>query len=170
MTLVLAGSCAALFQRKRRWEDVLAEWSQRNGNRYDLALSNRVLAVAIGTGLLAVSILGCFIHYPPPSVTLDEMKFVRGEAFSAIATGDVETAVRDLQRYEELSRRLDVGYFLRKGRLAKLQHSSTARLRSLLEACKDDIEAGRFDQQRAYSHRVFLVHQRCRSVFLLDEE
>ena len=95
----------------------------------------------------------------------EEMKFVRAEALSAIAAREKMTATRNLDRYDELTRRLQVGHYLRNGSLSDFQRSKCRVLLSRLERCKDLTEAGEFQTAREMSHPIFLAHIRCRAAF-----
>lgn len=133
--------------------------------RYDWYLPSSVLGVAILAGLVAASIVGCYLYYPPPDVTLEEMSFVRAEAISAAASRDKMTAVRNLERYDELTRRLQVGYYLRHGSLSDFQRAKSRVLRGWLERCKDAVEADQFKEAADMSLSIFRAHDRCREVF-----
>jgi len=116
-------------------------------------------------GLVAASIVGCYVYYPPPSETLNEMRFVRAEAMSAVASKDTVNATRNLEHYDELTRRLQVGYYLRRGELSDFQRSKCRVLRGLLEQCKDQMEAGKYDRAYDMVAPIFAAHTRCRKAF-----
>ena len=133
--------------------------------RLDRHLPGSVLGGVTIAGLVVASIVGCYLYYPPPMETLDEMKFIRAEALSAVAARDELTATRNLERYDDLTRRLQVGYYLRNGKLSNFQRSKCRVLRSWLERCKDTTESGDFESAKKMSHPIFLAHSRCRQAF-----
>ena len=152
----------------------LEEWLSRSSlsrrsdsRRLDWQLPSSVLGLVVIFGLVAASIGGCYIYYPAPTETLAEMRYVRAEAISAVASRDKLTATRNLERYDELTRRLQVGFYLRNGSLTDFQRTKCRVLRGWLERCKDLTEAGEFEAARKMSNPIFLAHQRCRKAFHL---
>ena len=139
--------------------------NQADAKKLDWYLPSSVLGVVIIAGLVVASVVGCYIYYPPPAETLTDMKFVRAEAISAVAARDKLTATKHLERYDELTRRLQVGYYLRRGTLTEFQRAKIRVLRGHLERCKDTTEAGEFDEAREMSYPIFLAHTRCREAF-----
>ena len=170
--LVFMGLCGLADRFLLRRID-LEEWLSRSSvshtsdsRRLDLYLPSSVLGLVVIFGLVAASIAGCFIYYPPPAETLEEMRYVRAEAMSAVASRDKLTATRNLERYEELTRRLEVGYYLRNGSLSDFQRTKCRVLRGWLERCKDTTEAGEFEAAREMTNSIFAAHRRVREAFL----
>ena len=164
-------SIFGLSIRLFRKVDVEGWLSRSSSNRksdsrqLDWYLPGSVLGVLVIVGLVAASVLGCYVYYPPPSETLAAMKFIRAEAISAVASRDKLTATRNLERYDELTRRLQVGYYLRNGALSEFQRSKCRVLRGWLERCKDKTEAEEFESAKEMSHPIFMAHSRCREAF-----
>jgi uncharacterized membrane protein YraQ (UPF0718 family) len=164
----ICGLSARVILRQINLEEWLSRSSLSRASdswRLDWYLPSSVLGLVVIFGFVAASIGGCYIYYPPPAETLAEMKFVRAEAISAVASRDKLTATRNLERYDELTRRLQVGYYLRNGTLTDFQRTKCRVLRGWLERCKDMTEAGEFESARAMTHPIYLAHARCRKAF-----
>ena len=172
LSILFVMSICGLSMRRLFGPSDLEEWLARSSQRqrsderrFDWALPSSVLGIVVIFGLVAASIAGCYIYYPHPTETLAEMKFVRAEAMSAVAAHDKLTATRNLERYDQLTRRLQVGYYLRNGTLTDFQRAKCRALLGRLERCKDLTEAGEFQTAREMSHPIFLAHMRCRKAF-----
>lgn len=116
-------------------------------------------------GLVALSVVGCFIYYPPPAQTLEDMAMARVDVLSYALSNDVENTAKSIQLYDDLTRRLQVGYYLRHRRLDEFQRTKAKLLRGRLEQLKDVVEAGDFDRVPTLSTKVSDAHRRCREAF-----
>jgi uncharacterized membrane protein YraQ (UPF0718 family) len=132
------------------------------------AVPGPVLAGVAILGLIALSIVGCFVFYPPPSETLEDLRIVRADALTYANSRDVENATKSIARYDDLTRKLQVGYYLRNYRLDEFQQARARVLRGRLEQLKDTVEAGEFDQVRELNRRVTEAHRRMRDAFSDD--
>ena len=116
-------------------------------------------------GLVAMSFVGCFVFYPPPAETLEDMKIAQADALSEATARDVENAAKSIARYDDLTRKLQVGYYLRQFALSDFQQARARVLRGRLEQLKDVVEAGQFDRVPELRLRVSDAHRRVREAF-----
>ncbi|MEM6328856.1 MAG: permease [Planctomycetota bacterium] len=121
-------------------------------------------AVAIA-GLVAVSIVGCYVFYPPPAQTLEDMRFARGEAGAYASSGDVDNALKSIARYDDLTRRLQVGYYLRHFSIDEFQQARARVLRRRLDELKDAVQRGESSRVAELNAKVFDAHRRLREAF-----
>ncbi len=84
-------------------------------------------------GLVAFSVVGCYAFYPRPSEVLEEMRLARVELLSGAASRDYERVLRWIPIQEEWSRKLEVGYAMRRFELRPYQKMQTYLLRKKLE-------------------------------------
>ncbi|MBL9161614.1 MAG: permease [Planctomycetaceae bacterium] len=117
-------------------------------------------------GLVALSIVGCFIFYPPPDQTLEDMTMAKVDVLSAALSKDAESTAKSIQAYDDLTRRLQVGYYLRYWGLDEYQRTKAKLLRGRLEQLKDAVEAGDFQRVPALSSRISDAHRRCQESFV----
>ena len=158
--LVLGGSVHLL---DRKWSaDAFfergAEDSFRATSLSGRALSPSVLGGTALTGLVAFSIFACYIVYPEPKETLEDMRIVGVVALTSAISGEWETAERHLKIWEDLSRKLEVGVFLRQFGLSDERKQATEQLRAELRSAPscdreerqgEGPQAGLNDQQRS---------------------
>ncbi|MEM9185799.1 MAG: permease [Planctomycetota bacterium] len=169
--LLLAGGLVLRFvDPGERFDVYLARATEPADGAPTSAMSREVPAPVLGgvavAGLVAVSLLGCYVYYPPPEETIRDLQMVRAEALTFANQHNAEAAVRHLKRYDDLTRRLQVGYYLRHGPLDEFQRLRAKALRGWLEQLKDVLEAGEFDRVEAISNRVFSAHRRCSKAFV----
>lgn len=124
-----------------------------------------VLGVTAILGLIVFSIVGCFVYYPAPDQTLEDMRYVKADALSYAASRDVAKAAKSIQAYDDLTRKLQVGYYLRHGQLSEYQQAKARVLRGRLEQLKDILEAGHFERVRTAVAAVQAAHRRVAEVF-----
>jgi hypothetical protein len=163
--LVATGFALRPPTRRDAVERFLTTAPASNGPKRDVEIPAPVLG-AVGVALLVLlSILGCFVYYPSPSETLADMAYAKADALSEAAGKNVELATKAIARYDDLSRRLEVGYYLRNGELSDFQRAKANALRGWLERLKDVVEEGDFERVREISNHVSNSHRRLREAF-----
>ena len=100
-----------------------------------------------------------------PAETLEDMRMVRADALSYANGRDVDNAVKSIARYDDLTRKLQVGYYLRTLETDEFKQARARALRGRLEQLKDVVEAGEFDRVRELGRRVSSAHRRLREAF-----
>ncbi len=122
-----------------RWLAV-APSRQPGAGRGDIIVSPRIVGLTCITGLIAFSIVACYAYYPSPEETLEEMRIARGETLTAATSGDVEHALHWIGVWDEWSRKLEVGYAIRKFELRPFQQAQAHLLRKKLELLEHELE------------------------------
>ncbi|MEM8945769.1 MAG: permease [Planctomycetota bacterium] len=131
----------------------------------DVTVPGPVLGATAIVGLIVVSVVGCFVYYPEPAETLEDMRYVKADALSYASSKDVEKAVKSIKRYDDLTRKLQVGYYLRSWEISEYQQAKAKLLRGRLEQLKDLLEAQEFDRVREASTAVSKAHRRVIKAF-----
>ncbi|WP_020467972.1 permease [Zavarzinella formosa] len=124
-----------------------------------------VLGIFALLGLVAFSIAALFIYYPAPQATFDEIAQVRAEAMTAVNTGNKEEAIRQIQHWDLLTRKLQVGVFIRTGRMDKEAGQATEDLRECLEELRDTLLADNPAGARQLVAVVSAAHRKCRDAY-----
>lgn len=101
-----------------------------------------VLGMAALAGLVVFSVVALYIYYPATEQALDEMARLRADAILAVRTGHKDEAIRRLEQWDLLTRKLQVGVFLRTGRMDPQARQEAEGLRERLEAVRDALLAG----------------------------
>ena len=125
---------------------------------YDIILPGWLLGIVSVVSLIAASVAGCYLYYPPANELLADLVIVNSEAVLTAKTKDWEAAEKWISYSDDLSRRLEVGVFLRSGKIdefqttkAKLYRQKLDDLRMAVETRDEDtVEDKAMDVQRAY--------------------
>ncbi|MFO0912582.1 MAG: permease [Pirellulales bacterium] len=128
-------------------------------------LSPITIGMTAAVGGVVLSLVGCFVYFPSPSETLEDMRIVKADALSAAVSGDIDETVRHIERYDDLTRRLQVGYYLRNLELDEYQRLRAKALRDHLEQLKDSVQAGQLDRVPDLRLQITDAHRRVRSSF-----
>ena len=64
-------------------------------------------------GLIALSVVMCYAFYPSKEECLEEIRFIRADALSGATSGDYDHAKFWIPRWDEWSRRMEVGAIYR---------------------------------------------------------
>jgi uncharacterized membrane protein YraQ (UPF0718 family) len=125
--------------------------------------------IALG-GLVVFSVVALYIYYPAPKETFDEIRHVRANAWVAVNTGNKEEAIRQVQQWDLLTRKLQVGVFIRSGRMEPQITTLTEDLRERLEDLRDALLAGEVNEARAMLPVVEGAHRKCRDAYFPFED
>jgi uncharacterized membrane protein YraQ (UPF0718 family) len=99
----------------------------------DLVLPTWLVATLGLGGLLAASIFGCFVFYPPPPVVYRDIMAANAEVCSRVAAGDTRGAMLWLHIYEDQLNKLKVGSTIRGQTLSPYQSRKIEELEVALE-------------------------------------
>ena len=90
---------------------------------------------------------------------------VHADALTYALSKQADNAMQSIERYDDLTRKLQVGYYLRNYRVDEFQQLRAKVLRGRLEQLKDLLEAGDFDAVRGANRQVSDAFRRCREAF-----
>ena len=167
--LMLVGVIVQKFDRDQRIEAFLVRQpppSDRPVSVWNRDVPGPVLGLLALLGLVVFSVAALYIYYPAPKEVFDEIFRVRANAVVAVNTGNKEEAIRQIQHWDLLTRKLQVGVFIRTGRMdAKAAHV-TEDLRERLEDLRDALLAGNLAEAKETLPRVEAAYRSCREAFL----
>ncbi len=126
-----------------RWiviEDWLEKGTINKNVGYDFIVPGWTVGAVSLLGLIAFSVLGCYAYYPAPQDALEEMYIVQGEALSPAISGDEVHAEYWIDVFDDWSRKLEVGVYLREFKLSDYHQMKTRLLREKLELLKHEVE------------------------------
>ncbi len=135
-------------------------------SRWDVVVPGPVLGVVALIGLVAFSIVALFIYYPPPEQVIAEMGRVRAEVFSAVKSRNKEEGIRQLELWDLLTRKLQVGVFLRTGKLDPEDAKLAEQLRERLEDVRDALLAGDLQDADDKLRGIEQAYGPCKRAFL----
>ena len=131
----------------------------------NVVIPGPVLGFIAILGLIVLSILGCFVYYPPTEVALEDMKYYKTETVLYSYSHDVEKAVVNITAYDDATRKLQVGYYLRHWHVSEFQQAKIRALLGRLEQLKDILEAKEFDRSKEAANAVSNAHRRVVEAF-----
>jgi hypothetical protein len=106
------------------------------------------------------------MYYPSPHETFEEMRIVRAEVLTAANSGNKKHAAHFIPVWDEWTRKLQVGAFLREGTNRPYRRMKTKVFRDRLEFLKHAIEDDDKEEIREYSAAVQNAYNRMRRVYL----
>ncbi|WP_417735124.1 permease [Rosistilla oblonga] len=129
---------------------------------FDILVPRSVIGATMLAGLVALSVVACYAYYPSPEECLEEIALARSECLSAANSGDKEHALFWLPVWEEWSRRLEVGTFLRRGELRRYQSMQGYLIRKKLELLEHELEHDPYEPEevKAVVRGIFATNSR----------
>ena len=106
----------------------------------DRVVPPSVIGLTMLIGLIATSLVACYAYYPSANECLDEISMARSECLSAANSGQTEAALFWLPVWEDWSRRMEVGTFLRSGEIRPYQRMQGYLIRKKLELLEHELE------------------------------
>jgi uncharacterized membrane protein YraQ (UPF0718 family) len=158
--LIAWGGVLTLGDRRsalERWLE--AAPARQLSGRGDIIVPGPVLGVLALSGMIALSVVGCFAYYPSPDECLDAMDDARIGALSAALSMDAEETKYWSERYDDWTRKMEVGTRLRHGELSDYHRWKARILRQQLEILEHEVEdkereeVSKLIAQIARSHR-----------------
>jgi uncharacterized protein len=107
---------------------------------YDRIVSPYLVGIASLIGVIAFSVVGCYAYYPQTEVSLKELQAVKAEALGHTISGDPAVGLQWIPVWEDWSRKLEVGTFIREFELRPYQRAQAALLRKQLELLEHELE------------------------------
>jgi uncharacterized protein len=166
--LILSGLLLNKFDPRGKVEAVL----MRQPPPSDLPVSvwNRpvpgpVLGIVALAALVVFSVIALYIYYPAPKEAFAAIVQVRGEAISAVISGHKEEAIREIQQWDLLTRKLQVGVLIRTGQIDPEVTQATEDLRERLEDLRDALLADNLTEARATVPKVEEAYRKCRAMY-----
>jgi len=132
----------------------------------DIEVPNVVLGIVSLLVLILFSFVALFIYYPAPKEAFSEIVKVRTNSLVAIRTNHKEEAIRQIQQWDLLTRKLQVGIFLRTGILDPEVSKLIDQLREDLEETRDFLIADNKEEAVKMISRIEQSYQNCKKIIL----
>lgn len=108
--------------------------------RLDRIIGPNIVGATLIMGLVTLSGVMCYAFYPSREECLKEITFIRADALSGVTSGDYEHAKFWIPRWDEWSRRMEVGVYLRSGEITPYQRMQGFLLRQKLDLLEHELE------------------------------
>lgn len=165
--LIAAGCIVRIADRRGRLEAWITQVPEPSETgRTDIIVPPSVLGGLALVGLVVFSAVGCYAYYPAAGDAFEEIRIAKNEALHAGLTGNATHAEYWIDVYQEWTRKLEVGVFLRKGQVTDYQRWKARLVREHLEMLKHSVEDGEEEEARAWVAKILRSHNRMRSAFL----
>ncbi|MDA7950930.1 MAG: permease [Pirellulaceae bacterium] len=146
-----------------------SQMSTTQSSWMNVSIPGPILGVIAIMGLIAFSIVGCFIYFPAPDQALRDMNDMKVATVTYYWPEDVEQTIRNIETYDDLTRRLEVGYYLRNGEVSEYQQAKVKVLRGRLEQLKDILQSKQTDRVKDASTAIMTAHRRVVEAFKKPE-
>jgi hypothetical protein len=166
--LSLAGLLLARLDRAGRaeaWLTAAAPTPDAPKSVWNRDLPGPVLGAAALLGLVVFSVVALYIYYPDPEHGFRDIVRVRADAITAVRSGHKEEAVRQIQHWDLLTRKLQVGAFIRTGRMDAEAGKAAEDLRERLEDLRDALLADDLGKARELLAPVEEAYRKCRGCY-----
>lgn len=164
--LVLLGFVIRLADRRQRLDAWLeAAPADQLPKKGDLIVPGPVLGLLSLAGLVVLSIVGCFAYYPPPDECLEAMTDARVGALSAALSMDHTETAYWAERYNDWTRKLEVGTWLRHRHLSDYHRWKARLVREQLELLKHEVEDNERDEVMHLISKISQSHKRLRRAY-----
>ncbi|MFM7037139.1 MAG: permease [Planctomycetaceae bacterium] len=141
--LACLGLGLRLADRRERFEAWLRQSrTVSTPGRFDIVIPGPVLGLLSLAGLIGLSISGCYAWYPAPADCLVAMTDARIGALSAALAMDHEETKYWSERYDDWTRKMEVGTWLRYGSLPLYHRWKTRLVREQLEMLEHEVDGG----------------------------
>ena len=140
--LALVGAAFRIADSGHRLSNWYQETKKVVSAKWDIALPGWVIGIAACVGLIFVSVVGTYVYYPDSKSAIEDLRGINNNCVVAARTGDWDGVEKWVLFCNDLSRRLEVGVFLREGKVSEFRRAKAKVYREKLEKLRDDIEDG----------------------------
>lgn len=149
-----------------RWLTAAPVAAERPRAKWDVIIPGPALGMIGLIGLVAFSVVGAYLYYPDRQQCFDEMAAVHADAVVAARTGRRDEAIRHLEHWDLITRKLQVGVYIRDFAVTADQASSADDLRERLEELRDAMLAADAEGAKAMLPKVEAAYRACRDAYL----
>lgn len=140
---------------------------ERPRAKWDINIPGPVLGGLALVALVGLSVLGAYVYYPDRDQCFDEMASVHANAWVAVRTGKKDEAIRHLEHWDLVTRKLQVGVYIRDFAVTAEQAKAVDDLREELEEVRDSLIAGNTDGAKAALPKLEEAYRKCKDAYPL---
>ena len=151
--LAVTGLVLRIVDRRWRIEEWLERFPERpahESSRFDFVVPGPVLGALALAGLVVLSGVGCFAYYPAQEEIFQEMSILRAEVLTAAISGNQKHATHFIPVWDDWTRKLEVGVFLREWGLSPYRRMKAKVFRDRLEFLKHAVGEDDRDEIKEY--------------------
>ncbi len=145
-------------------------WLEKRSGREDAeapfwnrALPNWLLTLVALGGLAIFSVIGCYLYYPDPKTVFEDIAVVKSYVLSSLVNNrEEQLLMKEARRWDDLSRRLEVGIYLRTFKVDEEVHQLAEEFREELEAVRDAVRLKKALDRYAAQIKLFRTYEKLR--------
>ena len=125
---------------------------------WDIVLPAWVIGLVACAGVVVVSVFGTYLYYPAPDSLLEDFSAINMNCVYAAKDGDLEGVEKWVPFCDDLSRRLEVGVYLRHGSVSEFKRAKAKAYREKLDELRDNIVDGQLagiEEQAMELHQTY---------------
>jgi len=154
----------------KRIEPYFYSGTAEKGGSYDIYVPDWTLAATAVLGLVAASVAGTYLYYPPPNQLLPDMFTINTDCVLDSRNKKWEAAEKWITYADDLSRRLEVGVFLRNGSVDPFKSAKAKIYREKLDLLKQAVEQRDENDIEELAMEVSVAFQRLSDAFKEKEK
>ncbi len=165
--LLAVGLALFIWDRQQKTE----KWLEQKADakpKLDVSLPAPVLGGISLVGMIVLSVLGCYVYYPPPSEIFEEMRLINTTVESASLSKDWDEAMYWIPIYDDWTRKLQVSMYLRGEEMTPYRRAKARVLREKLELLEHEVEDKEVEEAKQLGAEVGLAYRRMRKAFAVD--
>jgi len=146
----------------------LEDWyhqSDANQSKLNREVPSWVLGGTVVMGLVVASVMGSYMYYPAPNDILPDLHVFNTEAVVAAKTKNWESAEKWIAFCDDLSRRVEVGVYLRNGSVSEFKTAKSRAYREKLDHLKLAVDTKSAGNIRELSMDVQNAYRRMSAAF-----
>ena len=158
--------------RIEQWLTTPAPKREGKVPQFDVIVPGSVLAGVAISGLIVFSMASAFLYYPDREQCFAEMVAIHADAMLAVRTNRPESgndktqeAIRHLERWDLVARKLEVGTYLRSFKLTEAQKKSANDLREEIEVVRDYLRDGEIEEAKAALKKIEDAYRECKTAY-----
>lgn len=136
---------------------------------FDWRLPTPVVGASVVALVVVASVVACYIVYPDAQEVLADMRIVRADALCAAHCGEKKEARDQLDVWDDLTRKLEIGVYLRQGWLTADKAAASRGLRHDLDLLDDALDRGSRAKVKAALPQVEAAYAKCRDAYLTND-
>lgn len=163
--LLACGGMLMAFDRRSRLlsfllREVPRDSSNTKGMKWDIVLPESVIAFTCFAGLIAASIGGCYMYYPPASEIKKGMSMINGAIHEAATRSDWDGVAYWIPLQEDAAHKLQVSGYLRRKPLTVYQQAKLKAFMFKLEMLEHAAEDKEIDEVKRWSREMAMSYLR----------
>ena len=162
--MVMLGALLSIVGRKVDFESWFTQ-GVPSESRFDIIVPGWILGIVSVGALVVASIVGCYLYYPGPDELLADFFSVHAETVLTANTQEWEAAEKWIAYSDDLSRRLEVGVFLRRGSLDEFMTTKAKIYREKLDALRESVESKNVDTVGPNAMELHEAYRRMSAAF-----